>query len=81
MYGKIENGQIKFPPKHLKENGRYVANYDHHDEALKNDGWKEIVESPAEKRNGYYAVPKYIQDGDKIYKSWEYREITEDEEL
>ena len=81
MYAKLENGQIKFPPKHLKEAGRYIANYNHHDEALKEDGWLEVVESEPEQREGYYPICKYRQDGDKIIQEWDYVEDTEEEDL
>lgn len=79
MYGKIENGRIKFPPKHLKENGRYVANYDHHDEALRADGWLELVTSEPEQREGFYPVEKYTEENGKIIQSWEYVESPEDD--
>ena len=81
MYAKLENGQIKFPPKHLKEAGRSIANYNHHDEALKEDGWLEVVENEPEQRAGYSPICRYRQDGDKIKKEWDYVEISEEEDL
>lgn len=79
MYGKIENGQIKFPPKHLKENGRYVANYDHHDEDLIADGWLEVVKSEPEHIDGKTPVARYTEQGGKIIQSWEYVDVGEEE--
>lgn len=80
MFAKIENGYIKYPPKHLKENGRYVANYNHHDEDLIADGWLEVVQSEPEQRDGFSPVARYEERDGKIYQTWEYVEI-EDEEL
>lgn len=81
MYAKIENGEIKFPPKHLKENGRYVANYNHHDEELLADGWIKVEESQPEEKDGFSLVCRYVAKNGKIVQEWEYVEITEEEEL
>ena len=77
MYGKIENGQIKYPPKHLQEDGRYVANYDQHTEDLIADGWLEIIENEPEIREGYNAVPQYEKRKGKIYQTWTYEKEEE----
>ena len=79
MYAKIENGQIKYPPKHLKEAGRYIANYNNHDDALRADGWLELVESAPENREGYFPVARYEERGGKIYQTWEYVESSGDD--
>ena len=72
MYAKLENGNIKYPPQHLKENGRYVANYNNHTEDLIADGWLEVVESEPEHKEGKAPVAKYKEKGGKIIQSWEY---------
>ena len=82
MYGKLINGNLQFPPKHLKENGRYIANYDNHDEALTEDGYKplEYAEMGKDKR-GYYQAEVYTELADRITVTYEYREVTEDDDL
>lgn len=79
MYAKLENGKITYPPKHLKEDGRYVANYNHHDEDLIADGWLEVVQSEPEKRDGFSPVARYEERDGKIYQTWEYVEIEYEE--
>lgn len=79
MYAKIENGNIKYPPQHLKENGRYIANYNHHDEAIKEDGWLEVVESEPEHREGKVPMARYEERDGKIYQSWDYVDVGEEE--
>lgn len=79
MFAKIENGYIIYPPKHLKENGRYVANYNKHIDDLIADGWLEVIETTPEQREGYYPVAKYEEKDGKIYQTWEYFEANEEE--
>ena len=79
MYAKLENGMLKYPPKHLKENGRYVANYNHHTQDLIADGYMFVEEVEPENREGYYPVARYTEQDGKIIQSWEYKEITEEE--
>lgn len=81
MYAKLENGNIQYPPQHLKENGRYIANYNHHEEALKEDGWLEVVESEPEQREGFVPVAKYKKVKGKIVQSWDYVEENSGEDL
>ena len=80
MYAKLENGRIIYPPKHLKEAGRYIANYNHHEEALQADGWLEVVESEPENREGFSPVARYEESNNKIIQSWDYVEATEGDE-
>ena len=80
MYAKIINEKIVFPPKHLKEKGRFIANYMNHEEALKADGWLEIIfEKQPEQREGFKTIMKYTERDGKIYQTWEYTEKTEDD--
>ena len=80
MYAKLENGQLKYPPKHLKEAGRYIANYNHHEEALQADGWLEVVQSEPEQRAGFSPVARYEESDGKIFQRWDYVETNEGEE-
>lgn len=80
MYGKLVDGNLQYPPKHLKENGRYIANYDNHDQALIEDGYKVIEYSKKKKdKEGYYQAEIYEELTDKIKVSYEYREVAEDD--
>ena len=79
MYAKLEDGHIKYPPQHLKEESRYIANYNNHEEALKEDGWLEVVESQPEQRDGYYPIAHYEERDGKIIQSWEYVEVTDED--
>lgn len=78
MYAKLINGNIQYPPQHLKENGRYVANYNNHKEDLIADGWLELVETNPERRDGYTPLARYEERFGKIYQTWDYVEAGED---
>lgn len=80
MYVKLKNGSLIYPPKFLKENGRYIANYNHYTKKLLEDGWLELVEAEQpEAKEGFYTSFRYEERDGKIYQIWEYKEITEED--
>ena len=79
MFAKLKDGNIKYPPQHLKEDGRYIANYNHHEEALREDGWLELVESEPTQKEGKVPVAKYKEKGGKIIQSWTYVDVGDEE--
>ena len=80
MFAKIENGVLKYPPKHLNENGRYVANYNHHTQDLIADGWMEVITSEPEQREGFNPIPRYEEIDGCIYQTWDYVEAVNNQE-
>ena len=79
MLGKLENGHlIVARGKVLRYDNVIVANP--REEDFIKAGYKLVEDGERlEEREGYYQAPVYTEEDDKIVTTYEYREMTEDD--
>jgi hypothetical protein len=79
MLGKIENGQLVLAQgKVLRHDNVIVANPREEDWVAA--GYKEVVDGkPLKEKEGFYQVPEYTEEDDKIKTTYRYEEITDDD--
>lgn len=80
MLAKIIDGQIRFAGgKLLKHDGWITTNP--REEDFIAAGYKPVVGERLEEKEGFYQVPEYTEEEDKIVATYHYEEITDDEEV
>lgn len=79
MLAKFIDGQIKFAGgKLLKHDGWITTNP--REEDWKRAGYKEVVGNRLPEKEGFYQVPEYIEEEDKIVATYHYEEIPDEQE-
>lgn len=69
-YGKLENNRIIYAKLPLKINGKDVFTTDA--EIFLSQGYKEIVNTTPEQREGYYPVGRWEETELQIIREWDY---------
>lgn len=77
MYCKIINGQLTRYKPPIKADGKDI--YTNDPTILLEYGWKEVVFTDPEQREGYYAEPFYTETETQIIQRWTYEPIPEPE--
>jgi hypothetical protein len=78
LYLYVNENYIKKPTNPLKVDGVSYSNPT--DETLLSLGYLPLEENEAlPEKEGYWVVPKYRKESDKIVKEWQYVEVVEDE--
>lgn len=78
LYLYVNENYIKKPTNPLKVNGVSYSNPT--DETLLSLGYLPLEEfEKPENKEGYWVVPKYRKESDKIVKEWQYVEVVENE--
>lgn len=78
MLAKIIDGQIRFAGgKVLRHDGWITTNP--REEDFIQAGYKPVVGEPLEEKEGFYQVPEYTEEEDKIVATYHYEEIQDDE--
>lgn len=78
MLAKFIDGQIRFAGgKLLKHDGWITTNP--REEDFIAAGYKPVVGERLEEKEGFYQVPEYTEEEDKIVVTYHYEEITDDE--
>ena len=78
MLAKLENGQLKAASgKILKHDGWITTNPREKD--WLDAGYKPVVGERLEEKDGFYQVPEYTEEEDKIVATYHYEEIPDDE--
>ena len=78
LYLYVNENYIKKPTNPLKVDGVSYSNAT--DETLISLGYLPVEEfEKLTNKEGYWVVPKYRKESDKIVKEWQYVEVVEDE--
>ena len=79
MLAKLENGKlIVAGGKVLKHNGWITSNPREKD--FVDAGYKPVVGERLEEKEGFYQLPEYTEEEDKIVVTYHYEEIPDDPE-
>lgn len=78
MLAKLENGRLKIAnTKILKYGNTVIANPREQD--FVKAGYKPLEYNTLEEKEGYYQVPEYTEQSDKIVVNYHYEEILNEE--
>lgn len=79
MLAKFIDGKITFAGgKLLKHNGWITTNP--REEDFVNAGYKPVIGERLEEKGGFYQVPEYTEEDDKIVVAYHYEEITDEQD-
>lgn len=78
MLAKFIDGQIKFAGGKVIHNGDEVIVNPREEDFIR-IGYKPVVGERLEEREGYYQVPEYTEEEDKIVATYHYEEIVDEE--
>lgn len=79
MLAKFIDGQIRFAGgKLLKHDGWITTNP--REEDFIQAGYKPVVGEPLEEKEGFYQVPEYTEEEDKIVATYHYEELPDEQE-
>lgn len=80
MLAKLIDGQIKYAGgKILIIDDEVIVNP--REEDFISAGYKPVVGEPLEEKEGFYQVPEYTEEEDKIVATYHYEEIPDGEEV
>ena len=79
MLAKFIDGQIRFAGGKVIHNGDEVI-VNPRDEDWMRAGYKPVEFHPLPEKEGFYQVPEYTEEEDKIIVNYHYEEIPDDEE-
>ncbi len=80
MLAKIIDGQIRFAGGKLLEHDGWITTNPREEDFIE-AGYKPVVGERLEEKEGFYQVPEYTEEEDKIVATYHYEEITDDEEV
>lgn len=80
MLAKFIDGKIKFAGGKLLKHDGWVTSNPREEDWLK-AGYKPVVGEPLEEKEGFYQVPEYTEEEDKIVATYHYEEIPDGEEV
>lgn len=79
MLAKFIDGQIRFAGgKLLKHDGWITTNP--REEDFIDAGYKPVEFNPLPEKEGFYQVPEYTEENDKIIVNYHYEELTDEQE-
>jgi hypothetical protein len=79
VYGKLTDGVFTpYTGRYVRANGRVYVNPK--PETLARLGYKPLIETESEERDGYYAEAVYTETDTEIVQAWEYKEINNETE-
>lgn len=78
MYAKLIDGNLKRYKPPIKADGKDI--YTNDKEILLQYGWKEVVNTEPEEREGFYPSAYYEETETEIIQRWEYIPIPEEPE-
>lgn len=78
MLARFENGQIRFAGGKVIHNGDEVIVNPREEDFIR-IGYKPVEEHRLEEKEGYYQVPEYTEEEDKIVANYHYEEIVDEE--
>lgn len=76
-YGKLIDGRIVRVRSYIDYNGQRIVNPS--EEQVKDAGYKKIVTESPEEREGFYAVPQYVETAKQIRVTYTYEPIPNEE--
>lgn len=79
MLAKFENGILRFAYGKLLKHGDTVV-VNPREEDWKRAGYKEVKDNRLPEKDGYYQVPEYTEEDDKIVVTYHYEEIPDEQE-
>lgn len=79
MLAKFENGIVKFAYGKLLKHGDTVVVNPREEDWLE-VGYKPVVGERLENKEGFYQVPEYSEEGDKIVVTYHYEELVDEQE-
>lgn len=80
MLAKLIDGQIKYAGgKILIIDDEVIVNP--REEDWKRAGYKEVKDNKLPEKEGYYQVPEYTEEEDKIVATYHYEEIPDEQEV
>ena len=80
MLAKIIDGQIRFAGGKLFKHDGWITTNPREEDFIA-AGYKPVVGERLEEKEGFYQVPEYTEEEDKIVVTYHYEEITDDEEV
>ena len=80
MLAKLIDGQIRFAGGKVIHNGNEVI-VNPRDEDFIRIGYKPVEEHRLKEKEGYYQVPEYTEEEDKIIVNYHYEEIPDEQEI
>ena len=78
MLAKIVDGQIKFAGGKVLEHDGWITTNPREEDFI-DAGYKPVVGERLEEKEGFYQVPEYTEEEDKIVATYHYEEIPDDE--
>ena len=79
MLAKFIDGQIKFAGGKLLEHDGWITTNPREKDFI-DAGYKPVVGERLEEKEGFYQVPEYTEEEDKIVATYHYEEIPDDPE-
>lgn len=80
MLAKFIDGQIRFAGGKLLKHDGWITTNPREEDFIK-AGYKPVEFNPLPEKEGYYQVPEYTEEEDKIIVNYHYEEIPDDEEV
>lgn len=78
MLAKFIDGKIKFAGGKVLEHDGWITTNPREEDWLK-AGYKPVVGEPLEEKEGFYQVPEYTEEEDKIVATYHYEAIPDGE--
>lgn len=79
MLAKIIDGQIRFAGGKVLEHDGWITTNPREEDFIK-AGYKPVVGERLEEKEGFYQVPEYTEEEDKIVATYHYEEIPDEQE-
>lgn len=79
MLAKLIDGQIKYAGGKILIIGDEVI-VNPREKDWKRDGYKEVKYNPLPEKEGYYQVPEYTEEDDKIVATYHYEVMPDEQE-
>ena len=80
MLAKLIDGHIKYAGGKILIIGDEVI-VNPREEDWKRAGYKEVVDNKLPDKEGFYQVPEYTEEDDKIVATYHYEEILDEQEI
>lgn len=79
MLAKFIDGQIKFAGGKVLEHDGWITTNPREEDWL-DAGYKPVVGERLEEKEGFYQVPEYTEEDDKIVVTYHYEELPDEQE-
>ena len=77
MLAKLENGQLKVALGKILRYENWIVSNPREEDFIK-AGYKPVEFNPLPEKEGYYQVPEYTEEEDKIIVNYHYEEVQEE---